>query len=297
MAWVLTKNLQAFRDQMNSAFPNRDKASDGTIGDAAHAAGTSGHNPDDSPYDNAEWDGDSDTKSEVRAIDIDDDLRDPDVTMEDVLQHLLRLAKSDKNFPIRYMIYNKRIYKSTNGWAKETYTGPSPHTEHIHLSGARSDAADERNYDYRLDELVALSDADLDKIIAKLRNSAALSDTDIGKIATKTWAYELERPDSTTNPKQKSSAGAYQRWNDIVNDNAANKVINALAPAIAAIAGKADLEPKELQAIKDALKVPTAQENATAVLQALNGTDVTTLVEVLHNGLTSDKLAALKAAL
>lgn len=38
MAWRLAGSLVTFRDQLNAAFPNRSKISDGFIGDAAHQA-------------------------------------------------------------------------------------------------------------------------------------------------------------------------------------------------------------------------------------------------------------------
>lgn len=284
MAWVLTKNMQAFRDQMNEFFPNRVKTSDGTIGDYAHTQEKSGHNPDDTSQHNAEWDSDSDTKSEVRAIDIDSNTGDPNVSMEDIFQHLIALGKSQgSKFPVRYMIYNRRIARASNNWNLEAYKGASAHTEHIHLSGAYSDAADENYYNYRLDELVALTDAEKNEIITKT--------------AAAVWNYMLERPDSTTNPKQQSAAGTYQRWNDVVNNGAADKVINALAPAITAIAQKVDLDPTELAAIKDSLNVPTAQENAAAVVAALGQVDTNTLVNTLKDGLSDDQIAALKQAL
>src|SRR5689334_3811705 len=44
--WYLNRALTAFRAAVNSAYPHRDKSSDGTIGDAAHQATSSDHNPD-----------------------------------------------------------------------------------------------------------------------------------------------------------------------------------------------------------------------------------------------------------
>jgi len=284
MAWVITRNLQAFRDQMNKVFPNRDKKRDGAIGDYAHQQGKSGHNPDDTQYDNAEWDSDSDTKSEVRAIDVDSDTGDSNVSMEDILQHLLKLAKSDKNFPIRYMIYNKRIYKKNNGWAKETYTGPSPHTEHLHLSGDYSNTADENYYDYRLGELVALTDAEITKLAKET--------------AAAVWEYKITDYADTANPKRQLAASTWMGYSDsrrnsqIEATNArAKELLNALAP----IAAKVDLDPNEIKAIADA--IPTAEENAAAVISALGQVDTVTLVNTLKDGLSDEQIAALKAAL
>jgi hypothetical protein len=166
VAWVLTKELQAFRDQMNMTFPNRDRTSDGTIGDAAHQAEKSGHNSDLTA--NAEYK-DGDAKDEVRAIDVDSDTGNPDVSMEDVVQHLLRLARAGQLWFIRYMIFNRRIWAASTGWTQQAYTGPSPHTEHLHLSGAYSQAADElASANYHLEDLVALTDTDIDKIVARI---------------------------------------------------------------------------------------------------------------------------------
>lgn len=166
MAWVLTKQLQAFRDQMNATFPNRDKTSDGTIGDTAHQAESSGHNPDRTA--NAEYK-DGDAIDEVRAIDVDSDTGNPDVSMEDIVQHLLKLARAGQLWFIRYMIFNRRIWSASGGWKQQTYSGSSPHTEHLHMSGAYSQASDElASADYHLEDLVALSDTDIDKIVTRL---------------------------------------------------------------------------------------------------------------------------------
>ncbi len=57
----LCKAGQQLREQIDDAFPDRDRTSDGWIGDAKHAARKSDHNPTDEGI--------------VRAIDIDADLK------------------------------------------------------------------------------------------------------------------------------------------------------------------------------------------------------------------------------
>jgi hypothetical protein len=60
------------------------------------------------------------------------------------------------------MIYNRKIYEAANGWKAEAYTGPSAHTEHIHFSGARTQAADNNTtFDYRLEDLVDMTPDEL----------------------------------------------------------------------------------------------------------------------------------------
>ena len=47
MAWRLAKSLDRLRKQVNEVVPLRSKTDDGTIGDEAHSARESDHNPDD----------------------------------------------------------------------------------------------------------------------------------------------------------------------------------------------------------------------------------------------------------
>jgi hypothetical protein len=141
MAWIVTPALARLMADFRTAFPNKDRSSDGTIGDAAHQAETSGHNPDDTAGSRAEY-SDADTTAEVRAVDADDDLRDPrGVTMEDVVQRMLRTPADLAR--LMYIIYNRRIWRRRNGWRQETYTGSNPHDKHAHFSGdpARDDDA------------------------------------------------------------------------------------------------------------------------------------------------------------
>jgi hypothetical protein len=45
MSWRLAKALEELRGEVNARWPNRDKSSDGSIGDTSHAARKSDHNP------------------------------------------------------------------------------------------------------------------------------------------------------------------------------------------------------------------------------------------------------------
>lgn len=114
MDWYLNPALTTFRNEVNKAYPDRDKRSDGTIGDAAHQATSSDHNPD--------------SDGSVDAWDMDVDLKTPNdaKAIED-------LKKKFQAHPAaRYWIHNRQIAERKYGWARKPYSGPSPHTEHVH---------------------------------------------------------------------------------------------------------------------------------------------------------------------
>ena len=274
MAWVLTKQLQAFRDQMDATFPNRDRKSDGVIGDAAHQAEKSGHNPDRTA--NAEYK-DGDSKNEVRAIDIDSDTGNPDVSMEGIVQHLVRLARAGKLSFIRYLIFNRRIWAASSGWAQRAYTGPSPHTEHLHMSGAYNQSADENaDADYHLEDLVGLSDADKKWITAQ---NEAVKEWLRGNIGYYAMGFD-PGPKKDANGKivpgpdgepQVSWPGVQDIWHGngetVAPGTALGTILNWAKSDHEDIAKIIATLP-QLQKALD-IDVPTADENAAAVLAAI----------------------------
>jgi hypothetical protein len=124
MAWRVARSLIELRDQVNAAFPRRSKASDGTIGDAAHAASVSDHNPDAAGI--------------VRALDL---THDPAHGFDAAaLAEQLRCARDPR---IKYVISNRRIFSATvSPWTWRTYTGSDPHTSHVHVSVVATSRAD-----------------------------------------------------------------------------------------------------------------------------------------------------------
>jgi hypothetical protein len=109
------------RAQVNNAYPDRDKSSDGWIADARHlAAGTSDHIPD-----SAGW---------VRALDLDRDLSGkskPDL-MPYLANQIRTLAKSDGR--ISYIIFAGKIASRRSLWRFIKYRGVNPHEKHMHVS-------------------------------------------------------------------------------------------------------------------------------------------------------------------
>lgn len=123
-SWFVAPALKTLFAEVNDRWPDRDKSTDGTIGDAAHSSRDSQHNPNDDPKD-AVPDG------AVTAADIDKDGINVNV--------LLNKLIGDER--VWYVIHNRTIWSKTYGWKARRYNGSNPHTSHIHVSLAQSKAA------------------------------------------------------------------------------------------------------------------------------------------------------------
>lgn len=124
----LCKAGQQLRLQIDDTYPDRDRISDGWLGDTRHAARPSDHNPD--------------AKGIVRAIDIDRDLagkKKPDL-MPDLANQIRLAAKSDKR--IAYIIFAGKIASPRMGWRWRKYSGINAHDHHCHVSFTTKGDAD-----------------------------------------------------------------------------------------------------------------------------------------------------------
>lgn len=129
MYWVKAKWIDPLFAACNAVAPGRNHEQDGTIGDPAHMAGVSGHNPDDTPGVQAERQ-DTDSIPEVRAADVDA----RGIDMEAVVQGILHGPAAERDRLI-YIIYRRRIWRKGGGWREEPYDGDDPHDTHAHYSG------------------------------------------------------------------------------------------------------------------------------------------------------------------
>ncbi|HSC92969.1 MAG TPA: peptidoglycan-binding domain-containing protein [Gaiellaceae bacterium] len=121
--WRVSKALLALRAEIDARWPNRDRRTDGTIGDANHCGPgrTSDHCPNPAGV--------------VRALDVDSDGIPAGWLAEHVRK---RGAAGDARLANGgYVIFNRRIASWSHGWAWRTYTGQDPHTSHIHVSISR----------------------------------------------------------------------------------------------------------------------------------------------------------------
>jgi hypothetical protein len=116
---LLCKAGQQLREQIDDSFPDRDRKSDGWIGDAAHSNRKSDHNPD--PINGI-----------VRAIDVDKDFDSRPSTGAYLADQIRLCAKKDKR--ISYIIYAGKIASRKSFFRWKEYKGISSHHAHIHIS-------------------------------------------------------------------------------------------------------------------------------------------------------------------
>ncbi|HZX39512.1 MAG TPA: hypothetical protein VFF37_14485 [Streptomyces sp.] len=140
-SWILVPCLVSLRDEFNRLAPDRDKASDGSIGDTSHGASSSDHNPDETGNTPSE---DADDRNEVHAIDTDEDLRRAGWTMNRAVQIIVTRHRAGADDRLQNVIYNRRIWSRSWGWTARAYTGSNAHTEHAHFS-ARYTTAQEND--------------------------------------------------------------------------------------------------------------------------------------------------------
>jgi hypothetical protein len=121
--YFLAPSLVDYRNEINALWPNRDRTSDGWIGDTAHSARKSDHNPD--------WSDGSDSGI-VRAIDIDIDGIDAARVLDSLIGHAA----------VQYVIHKGKIWSRSWGWTARKYNGSNRHDKHIHVSIVHSNFAE-----------------------------------------------------------------------------------------------------------------------------------------------------------
>lgn len=119
------------RDRIQDLRPDLNPAGFGILGDAAHATRSSDHNP---------WVHDDHGIGVARALDIPLKVGRGNRKAADKLR---RMAKGNRLLGRKphqafgshgYIISDRRITSAKSGWRWRPYTGPDPHTGHIHVS-------------------------------------------------------------------------------------------------------------------------------------------------------------------
>lgn len=112
--WKLAPSLEAAWREANKIAPNRSTATDGSIGDPAHAARVSDHNP---------------SNGFVHALDL---THDPKGGFD--AHAFADTIKDRMDIRVKYLISRGRIWTPSiaNYW--RTYTGSNKHNSHMHIS-------------------------------------------------------------------------------------------------------------------------------------------------------------------
>jgi hypothetical protein len=122
VAWYLNTALSTMRAEVNTRYPDRDAGSDGTLGDEAHQARASDHNPD----------GDG----SVDAWDMDVEVNGKGRPYADDVESIK--ARFEAHPAARYWIHNDQIASRSDGWARRSYAYAGPnrnkHTQHVHFN-------------------------------------------------------------------------------------------------------------------------------------------------------------------
>lgn len=135
MSWYVAQSLEVLRKQFNETYPNRSKASDGGIGDAAHASRDSDHNP---------WLRIA-SRGVVTARDF---THDPAHGMD--IDRLTDELQASRDPRIKYIIANGWIMDTRPGynpWNWVKYHGSNPHNKHFHISVKPENCNDDSPWD------------------------------------------------------------------------------------------------------------------------------------------------------
>ena len=127
--WRLAKSLEVLGREVDSFAPRRKKFNDGTIGDAAHAARASRHNPNNAGV--------------VCARDI---THDPEGGMD--VHALARRLVKNPHPDLAYVISNRQGAYRSEGFKWRAYGGSHPHDMHAHFAvGTGPDSEPRPPYD------------------------------------------------------------------------------------------------------------------------------------------------------
>jgi hypothetical protein len=265
-SWVLVPSLTSLSAELDVIAPNRDKGSDGSIGDDAHSQRSSDHNPDET---GATPDEDSDSKNEVHAMDRDKDLKLSGVTMQDVVDHLVgecrKSGTSGKDRGrLKYIIFNGYIWDAP-GWEKVKYTGSNPHDQHAHFSA---------EYDSQYSE-----DTSPWGLIDKFGD--IVTPEDRKAIASEVWAYLIKDANAPDDKPRSLSAATWLGWSDARHVTTREVIIDELTEQTARLQSGVTLLDQRFG------------ENLRAIVTAIGEVDGDLDEATLAAGIASSVLAGL----
>jgi hypothetical protein len=187
MTWRDARSIDVLKAELDKAHPDRSTASDGTIGDAAHASRDSDHNP---------WVVFAGVGI-VRARDVTHDPAhgvDCDILAERVAA-LIALGGHPALRHGAYVIRNRRIFsfdRRDEGW--RPYTGSNPHEKHMHVSVSLDPAGFDSTIPWLITEEEDMAYTDWPE-----KDRQALAG-DVAKALLDEQTVELRKPGGKTRP-------------------------------------------------------------------------------------------------
>lgn len=178
--FVVDKSLDVLLRQLNEHAPNRSKASDGSIGDAAHASRDSAHNPEDT-------EDSMDGNDPDHQVDARDFTHDPahGADMHEFTEQL-RVSRDSRLYLV---IFDGRQFSSyaKNGIPPYTwrpYTGSDMHRGHAHVQVNDYHNDDTRPwevFEMAAGQFTAINDADLTALASRVLGTLMLDKTLVNK--------------------------------------------------------------------------------------------------------------------
>lgn len=250
--WYLAPALRVGQAEVDERWPDRDRTSDGTIGDEEHQARQSDHNPNE--------------RGSVNAWDMDRDGVDPWAVISAFQRHP----------SAHYWIFERTIADRDTGWRRRAYDGDNPHTQHVHFSIRQNAIAEQNRTHWGLIERDAMNDLQDKRLHAV---DGRMASTVAGQDTTKTaW--------SDVNP-----TGTEQNWlvRELKIQTAA---LRTLAAAVATLIPgvEAALADDLAALVKSVASVPgqvvaelreDPVEAALALIEVLGATDARTLANAI----------------
>jgi hypothetical protein len=165
----IATSLDVLRAEVNKACPNRDKSSDGWVGNLEHQSRPSRHNPNNAGV--------------VCALDI---TNDPAHGCDIHAIARALVARADKPEDLEYVISNRMSASRGGGWLWKPYSGVNPHEKHAHFAVGRGpDSEPTPPYDgtssWHIAEIIgqedndAMTDAQYEGLVAEVRAVAKIA--------------------------------------------------------------------------------------------------------------------------
>jgi hypothetical protein len=252
MTWRVAYSLDKLLQQLNSLAPNRSRASDGSIGDAAHQAegSASDHNP---------WYG----PGIVTARDF---THDPAGGLDCNKLAAALIASRDPR--IKYLIWQGRIVDSRPEFRPWTWQPSSGHYQHLHLSVMATASADDAR-PWSLPGLTQEDDvSEQDAYNGFRRVIQEAAEGRAADVAGQLRTILVSGPipaKGDKNPEATTSIELEASW----NANNFRQVNTQLAALVALATADRDVTPEQLNAMVDtavAKHTPTAEQVAAAQL-------------------------------